>query len=87
MKGTSGNLYSGGDEKSRNGISIRSVMIDVDESDTMYDVDNYEDSRVELRATGHNLVSYAGDRPISKRPILCTEFYLLSTAAFFFLVV
>lgn len=57
MKGSYSNLSFASDEKSRNGLSIRSVMIDVDESDNLYDVDNYEDSRVELRATGHNLVS------------------------------
>ena len=36
-------------------VRIRSVLIDV-ENDDIVDDDNFEDSRMELRAAGHNLV-------------------------------
>lgn len=37
--------------------SIRSILITADDEELMYDLDNFEDSRIELSATSHNLTS------------------------------
>jgi len=47
---------SGGSKINPNSLQIRSLLLTDGEDDSLNDFDNFEDSRMELRTSGHNLV-------------------------------